>query len=72
MVARYVSMTGDVHALAGAEIPTVRLWVSGPLPGAVHDLTARIQGIVRELATAGLVVLADKGYADVGARPDPR
>jgi hypothetical protein len=48
------------------------LWVSGPLPGAVHDLTARIQGIVRELATAGLVVLADKGYADVGARPDPR
>jgi hypothetical protein len=37
------------------------VWVSGPLPGAVHDLTAaRIWGIVRELAAAGLVVLADK------------
>jgi hypothetical protein len=29
----------------------------------VHDLNAaRIWGIVRELAAAGLVVLADKGY----------
>ena len=37
------------------------VWVSGPLPGAVHDLTAaRIWGIVRELASAGLIVLADK------------
>ena len=27
------------------------LWVSGPLPGAVHDLTAaRIWGVLRELA----------------------
>ncbi len=43
------------------------LWVSGPLPGAVHDLNAaRIWGIVRELATAGLVVLADKGYHGAG------
>jgi hypothetical protein len=43
------------------------LWVSGPLPGAVHDLTAaRIWGIVRELAAAGLIVLADKGYHGVG------
>jgi hypothetical protein len=34
----------------------------GPLPSAVHDLTAaRIGGIIRELASAGLVVLADKG-----------
>jgi hypothetical protein len=42
------------------------LWVSGPLPGSVPDLTAaRIWGIVRELAAAGLVVLADKG--DTGA-----
>ena len=41
------------------------VWVSGPLPGAVPDLTAaRIWGIVRELAASGLVVLADKGYAD--------
>jgi len=40
------------------------VWVSGPLPGAVHDLTpARTWGIVRELAASGLVVLADKGYA---------
>ena len=38
------------------------LWVSGPLPGSVHDLTARIWSIVRELAAAGLIVLADKGY----------
>jgi len=43
------------------------LWVSGPLPGAVHDLTAaRIWGIVRELAASGLVVLADKGYIGAG------
>ena len=49
------------------------LWVSGPLPGAVHDLTAaRIWGIMRELAAAGLIVLADKGYTGAGgARPDP-
>ena len=40
------------------------VWVSGPLPGAVPDLTAaRTWGIVRELAASGLVVLADKGYA---------
>ena len=39
------------------------VWVSGPLPGAVHDLTAaRIWGITGELAAWGLVVLGDKGY----------
>jgi hypothetical protein len=39
------------------------LWVSGPLPGAVHDLTApRIWGIVRELAGSRLGTLADRGY----------
>ena len=43
------------------------MWVSGPLPGAVHDLTAaRIWGITRELAACGLVLLADKGYASAG------
>jgi hypothetical protein len=43
------------------------VWVSGPLPGAVHDLTAaRIWGIVRELAASGLIVLTDKGYAGAG------
>jgi len=41
------------------------LWVSGPLAGAVHDLAAaRIWAIVRGLAASGLIVLADKGYAD--------
>jgi hypothetical protein len=39
------------------------VWVSGPLPGAVHDLTAaRIWGIVRELAASGPVVPGDKAY----------
>jgi len=43
------------------------LFVSGPLPGAVHDLTAaRIWGIIRELQAAGLIVLADKGYHGAG------
>jgi hypothetical protein len=43
------------------------LWVSGPLPGSVHDLTAaRIWGIVRELAAAGLITLAGKGYIGAG------
>ena len=38
-------------------------WVSGPLPGAVHDLTAaRIRGIIAELAACGLVVPGDEGY----------
>jgi hypothetical protein len=39
------------------------VWVSGPLHGALHDLTAaRIWGIVVELAASGLVVLGDNGY----------
>ena len=43
------------------------LRMSGPLAGVVHDLTAaRIWGIVRELAAAGLIVLADKGYHGAG------
>ena len=45
------------------------LWVSGPLPGIVHDLTAaRTRGIVRALAAAGLITLADKGYIGAGER----
>ncbi len=41
--------------------------MSGPLPGAVHDLTAaRIWSIIRELAASGLVVLGDKGYLGQG------
>src|ERR1700749_4111060 len=39
------------------------LWVSGALPGAVHDMKATwIWGIEPELAAAGLPALADKGY----------
>ena len=39
------------------------LWVSGPLPGSVHDMKAAwIWGIEDELAAANLPALADKGY----------
>ena len=39
------------------------LWVSGALPGSVHDKKAEwIWGVLRELEAAGLVTLADKGY----------
>ena len=39
------------------------LWVSGSLPGSVHDMKAAwIWGIEPELAAAGLPALADKGY----------
>jgi hypothetical protein len=61
------------HRLHGMNLQVISapdgeiVWVSGPLPGAVHDLTAaRIWGIVRELAAAGLIVLADKGYHGAG------
>ena len=51
----------NLQVIAGPDGDIV--WVSGPLPGAVHDLTAaRIWGIIAELAASGLVVLADKGY----------
>ena len=39
------------------------LWVSGALPGSVHDKKAEwIWGVLAELEVAGLVTLADKGY----------
>ena len=39
------------------------LWVSGALPGSVHDKKAEwIWGVLAELEKAGLVTLADKGY----------
>jgi hypothetical protein len=39
------------------------LWVSGALPGSVHDKKAEwIWGVLEELEKAGLVTLADKGY----------
>jgi DDE superfamily endonuclease len=41
--------------------------VSGPLPGAAHDLTAiRIRGILQSLAASGLITLADEGYHGAG------
>jgi len=43
------------------------LWVSGELRGSVHDLrAARIWGLIRTLAQAGLLVLADKAYQGAG------
>ncbi|MFC5187270.1 transposase family protein [Actinomadura harenae] len=43
------------------------VWVSGALPGSVHDLTAaRIRDIPRELDAAGFLVLADKAYQGTG------
>jgi len=39
------------------------LWVSGALPGSVHDKKAEwAWGVLAELEKAGLVTLADKGY----------
>jgi hypothetical protein len=39
------------------------LWVSGALPGSVHDKKAEwTWGVLDELEAAGLVTLADKGY----------
>src|SRR5713101_6356150 len=39
------------------------LWVSGALPGSVHDKKAEwIWGVLAGLEAAGLVTLADKGY----------
>jgi len=39
------------------------VWVSGALPGSVHDKKAEwIWGVLDELEKAGLVTLADKGY----------
>jgi hypothetical protein len=61
------------HRLHGMNLQVIAspegeiLWVSGALPGSTHDLTAaRIWGILRELAAAGLIVLADKGYTGAG------
>jgi hypothetical protein len=39
------------------------LWVSGALPGSVHDTTAaHIWNILAALRQAGLIALGDKGY----------
>jgi hypothetical protein len=52
-------MNLQVIASPGGDI----LWVSGALPGSVHDKKAEwIWGVLAELEAAGLIVLADKGY----------
>jgi DDE superfamily endonuclease/Helix-turn-helix of DDE superfamily endonuclease len=52
-------MNLQVIASPGGDV----LWVSGTLPGAVHDKKAEwIWGVLAELEAAGLVTLADKGY----------
>ena len=45
------------------------LWVSGALPGSVHDKKAEwTWGVLAELEAAGLVTLADKGYQGSATR----
>jgi hypothetical protein len=52
-------MNLQVIAGPGGEI----LWVSGALPGSVHDKKAEwVWGVLDELERKGLVTLADKGY----------
>ena len=52
-------MNLQVIASPGGDV----LWVSGALPGSVHDKKAeRVWGVLAELEAAGLIVLADKGY----------
>src|SRR5689334_8504906 len=52
-------MNLQVIASPGGDI----VWVSGALPGAVHDKKAAwIWDVLAELEAAGLVTLADKGY----------
>ena len=48
------------------------LWVSGALPGSVHDKKAEwIWGVLAELEAAGLVTLADKGLPGKHVRENP-
>ena len=61
-------MNLQVIASPGGDI----LWVSGALPGSVHDKKAEwIWGVLEELQAAGLVTLADKGLPGRRAREDP-
>ena len=55
----------NLQVIAGP--PGDILWVSGALPGSVHDKKAEwMRGVLAELEAAGLVTLADNGYQ--GAR----
>ena len=48
------------------------LWVSGALPGSVHDKKAEwVWGVLAELEAAGLITLADKGYQGTHLGEDP-
>src|SRR5262249_38097918 len=48
------------------------LWVSGGLPGSVHDKRAEwVWGVLAELARAGIAVLADSGYQGSAHAPLP-
>jgi DDE superfamily endonuclease/Helix-turn-helix of DDE superfamily endonuclease len=61
----------NLQVIAGPDGTIV--WVSGPLPGSVHDLkAARIWGIIRALREAGILVLADKGYVGAGSHVKTR
>jgi hypothetical protein len=52
-------MNLQVIASPGGDV----LWVSGALPGSVHDKKAEwIWGVLAELEAVGLATLADKGY----------
>ncbi len=52
-------MSLQVMASPGGDV----LWVSGALPGSVHDKKAEwVWGVLAELEAAGLVTLAGKGY----------
>lgn len=61
------------HRMRGMNIQVVSapdgtiLWVSGALPGSVHDTAAaRIWNVLAALREAGLIALADKGYHGIG------
>ncbi|MFC3981556.1 transposase family protein [Streptosporangium jomthongense] len=54
----------NVQVIAGLD--GVILWVSGAMPGKIHDLTAaRVWGIPRELEKVGILTLADKDYQGI-------
>lgn len=63
------------HRMHGMNIQVISspdgtiLWVSGGLPGSVHDITAaRIWNVLAALRDAGLITLADKGYHGLGTQ----
>jgi hypothetical protein len=61
-------MNLQVIASPGGDI----VWVSGALPGSVHDKKAEwIRGVLNKLEAAGLITLADKGLPGKHPRQDP-